>query len=51
MKSLLIFALGAIVATIFLVQKPAFHAELREKRKDLAKLRLVASGGQAVNRS
>lgn len=51
MKSLLIFALGAIAATVLLVQKPAVQARLIEKKKGIAKLLLVASGGQAVNRS
>ncbi len=51
MKSLFIFALGAIAATVILVQKPAVHVRLSEKKKGIAKLMLVASGGQPTNRS
>ena len=51
MKSLFIFALGAIAATIILLQKPVVQASLVEKKKGIAKLLLVASGGQAINRS
>ena len=51
MKSLFIFALGALAATAILVQKPAAEARLVEKKKGIAKLLLVASGGQAINRN
>lgn len=51
MKALFIFALGAIAATAFLVQKPAVHVRLSEKKKEVTKLLLVASGGRPTNRS
>lgn len=51
MRALFYIALGALAATVLLVQKPTVHAKITEgSRKSMRKLRLVANRGKSLNR-